>query len=240
MYIFLGLGGGRFVLAFLRLSGLAFNVSQCVPHVTLLRVGWCVLLCHPCETVIEAKRSVMNELSPVLQLDESEPEESLKNYVPECYHGYLNMFTEKEAILLPLHQLWDHVVTLIPNAPPSISCRVLPSVPQRKSSKQSILRNKKTLALSENQSPHTQYPFSTSRKRMGVTALHSIIGKSMLSWSKTSSPSLVLTLLSRVCVEWYSLVNLISATAIGTFETVMKWRTLWHLKQPEGSMPQEL
>jgi hypothetical protein len=78
------------------------------------------------ETVIEAKRSVMNELSPVLWLDEPEPEESLKNYVPECYHGYLDMFTEKEAIPLPLHRPWDHVVTLIPDAPPSIFCKVYP------------------------------------------------------------------------------------------------------------------
>jgi hypothetical protein len=56
------------------------------------------------ETVIEAKRSVMNKLSPVLQLDKPEPEESLKNYVPECYYGYLDVFTKKEAILLLLHQ----------------------------------------------------------------------------------------------------------------------------------------
>jgi hypothetical protein len=55
------------------------------------------------ETIMEAKRSVMNELSPVLQLDEPEPEESLRNYVPERYHGYLDVFTRKEAIPLPLH-----------------------------------------------------------------------------------------------------------------------------------------
>jgi hypothetical protein len=55
------------------------------------------------ETVIEAKRSVMNELSPVLRLDKPELEESLRNYVPECYHGYLDVFTEKEAIPLPPH-----------------------------------------------------------------------------------------------------------------------------------------
>jgi hypothetical protein len=78
------------------------------------------------ETVMEAKRSVMNELSPVPQLDEPEPEESLKNYVLEHYYGYLDMFTEKEAIPLPPHRPWDHVVTLIPDAPPSISCRVYP------------------------------------------------------------------------------------------------------------------
>ena len=33
---------------------------------------------------------------------------------------------EKEAIPLPPHQPWDHVVTLTPDAPPSISCRVYP------------------------------------------------------------------------------------------------------------------
>jgi hypothetical protein len=78
------------------------------------------------ETVIEAKRSVMNELSPVLWLDEPEPEELLRNYAPERYHSYLDVFTEKEAIPLPPHRPWDHVVTLIPDAPPSISCKVYP------------------------------------------------------------------------------------------------------------------
>jgi hypothetical protein len=78
------------------------------------------------KTVIEAKRSVINKLSPVLRLDEPEPEELLRNYVPEHYHGYLDVFTEKEAIPLPPHWPWDHVVTLIPDAPPSISCRVYP------------------------------------------------------------------------------------------------------------------
>jgi hypothetical protein len=78
------------------------------------------------ETTMEAKRSVMNKLSPVLRLDEPEPEKSLENYVPERYHGYLDVFTEKEAIPLPPHRPWDHVVTLIPDTPPSISCKVYP------------------------------------------------------------------------------------------------------------------
>jgi hypothetical protein len=78
------------------------------------------------ETIIEAKRSVMNELSPVQRLDEPEPEKSLENYVPKRYHGYLDVFTEKEAIPLPPHRPWDHVVTLVPDAPPSISYKVYP------------------------------------------------------------------------------------------------------------------
>jgi hypothetical protein len=55
------------------------------------------------ETTMEAKRSVMNELSPVLRLDKPESEKSLRNYVPERYHSYLDVLTEKEAIPLPLH-----------------------------------------------------------------------------------------------------------------------------------------
>jgi hypothetical protein len=54
------------------------------------------------ETVMKARKTVLNELSPLLGLDEPEPEKLLKDYVPECYHGYLDVFTEKEAIpLLP-------------------------------------------------------------------------------------------------------------------------------------------
>ena len=56
------------------------------------------------ETVMEAKKLVMNKLSLRLWLDEPEPKELLKDYVPECYHGYLDVFTEKEAIPLPPHQ----------------------------------------------------------------------------------------------------------------------------------------
>jgi hypothetical protein len=78
------------------------------------------------ETVMEARKTVVNKLSPLLRLDEPDPEKSLKDYVPEHYHGYLDIFTEKEAIPLPPHRPWDHVVTLTPDTPPSISCRVYP------------------------------------------------------------------------------------------------------------------
>jgi hypothetical protein len=55
------------------------------------------------ETVIEARKTVINELSPLLWLNEPDPEKSLKDYVPEHYHRYLDVFTEKEAIPLLLH-----------------------------------------------------------------------------------------------------------------------------------------
>jgi hypothetical protein len=55
------------------------------------------------ETVMEARKTVVNELSPLLWLDKPDPEKSLKDYVRERYHGYLDVFTEKEAIPLPLH-----------------------------------------------------------------------------------------------------------------------------------------
>ena len=54
------------------------------------------------ETVMEARKTVVNELSLLLRLDEPDPEKSLKDYVLERYHEYLDVFTEKEAIpLLP-------------------------------------------------------------------------------------------------------------------------------------------
>jgi hypothetical protein len=56
------------------------------------------------ETVMEARKTVVNELGLLLGLDKPDPEKSLKDYVPEQYHGYLDVFTEKEAIPLPLHR----------------------------------------------------------------------------------------------------------------------------------------
>jgi hypothetical protein len=55
------------------------------------------------KTVMEAKKSVLNKLSLDLWLNEPKPEELLRNYVSEQYHSYLDVFTEKEAIPLPLH-----------------------------------------------------------------------------------------------------------------------------------------
>jgi hypothetical protein len=55
------------------------------------------------ETVMEARKTVVNELSPLLQLNEPNSEKLLKDYIPERYHGYLDVFTEKEAISLPPH-----------------------------------------------------------------------------------------------------------------------------------------
>jgi len=78
------------------------------------------------ETVMEARKTIMNQLNPPLRLDEPDPEKSLKDYVPERHLGYLDVFMEKEAIPLPPHRPWDHVVTLTSDAPPSISCRVYP------------------------------------------------------------------------------------------------------------------
>jgi hypothetical protein len=49
------------------------------------------------ETVMEAKKTVVNKLNPLLRLDEPNPEKSLKDYVPERYHEYLDVFTEKRS-----------------------------------------------------------------------------------------------------------------------------------------------
>jgi hypothetical protein len=119
------------------------------------------------ETTMEAKRSVMNELSPVLWLDEPEPEKLLKDYVPECYHGYLDVFTEKEAIPLPLHRPWDHVVTLVPDAPPSISCKVYPlSRGEEEFQEKYIKEQEDTGLIQKSKSPYST-PIFYIRKKNG-------------------------------------------------------------------------
>jgi len=72
---------------------------------------------------------------------------------------------------------------------------------EKKNSKQSTLRNKKMPVLLKNRNPHTQHLSSTSERRMKATAPYSITEKSMLSQSKMSSPSLILSLLSKECEE---------------------------------------
>ena len=55
------------------------------------------------ETVMEARKTIVKQLNPLLRLDEPNLEKSLKDYVPEHHHDYLDVFTEKEAIPLPPH-----------------------------------------------------------------------------------------------------------------------------------------
>jgi hypothetical protein len=119
------------------------------------------------ETVIEAKRSVMNELSPVLRLNEPETKELLRNYVPECYHSYLDMFTEKEAIPLPPHRPWDHVVTLVPDAPPSISCKVYPLSHGEEEFQEKYIKEQKDAGLIQKLKSPYSTPVFYIRKKNG-------------------------------------------------------------------------
>jgi len=56
------------------------------------------------ETVMEVRKAIINELSPLLWLNKPDSKESLKEYILEHYHGCLDVFTEKEAIPLLPHQ----------------------------------------------------------------------------------------------------------------------------------------
>jgi hypothetical protein len=78
------------------------------------------------EYVMNIRKVETKEPNLLIMLKKPESEKSLKDMIPEWYHEYLDVFSEKEAIPLPLHCLWDHVVKLVPDAPPSISCRVYP------------------------------------------------------------------------------------------------------------------
>jgi hypothetical protein len=73
---------------------------------------------------MEAREAVIQQLEPPINLDPLE--KPLSKTIPNWCHTYLNIFTEKEAIPLPLHRLWDHHVRLTPDALPSIFCKVYP------------------------------------------------------------------------------------------------------------------
>jgi hypothetical protein len=49
------------------------------------------------ETVIEARKAIINELSPLLWLDEPDPEKLLKDYVPELVLSWLRAKVPKMA-----------------------------------------------------------------------------------------------------------------------------------------------
>jgi hypothetical protein len=56
------------------------------------------------ETAMKANRLVINKLGSLLWPGEPIPEKPLKDYVPEHYHRYLDIFTKKEAIPLLPHR----------------------------------------------------------------------------------------------------------------------------------------
>jgi len=133
----------------------------------------------------------------------------LKNYVPEHYHRYLDVFTEKEAIPLPLHQSWDHVITLTPDAPPSISCRVYLLSCGEEEFQVKYIKEQEDASLIQKLKSLYSTPSFTLKRRMGVIVQYSTIERLTLSQSKMSSPSLKLTRLLKKCMKWYSSVNLI-------------------------------
>jgi hypothetical protein len=56
------------------------------------------------EIFMEAKEAVtQGPAPPELVLNLPKPEKTIKDYIPPYYHGYLNVFMEKEAIDLPQH-----------------------------------------------------------------------------------------------------------------------------------------
>jgi hypothetical protein len=73
---------------------------------------------------MEAREAIIQQPEPPINLDP--PEKSLSKIIPNWCHKYLDVFTEKEAIPLPLHRPWDHHVKLTPDTPPSIFYKVYP------------------------------------------------------------------------------------------------------------------
>jgi len=176
------------------------------------------------ETVMEARRTVVKELSPLLRLDEPDPKKSLKDYVPERYHRYLDVFTEKEAIPLPPHQPWDHVVTLTPNAPPSISCRVYPLSRREEEFQAKYIKEQEDASLiRKSKSPYSTPVFYIKKKNGSYRPIFDYRKINAITVKDVFPLPRIDTIIEGMhSTEWYSSVNSIYATVIGTFATARK------------------
>ena len=46
--------------------------------------------------------------------------------VPSVYHQYGKVFSDEESTRFPEPQPWDHTIDLLPEAPPTLNCKVYP------------------------------------------------------------------------------------------------------------------
>ncbi|KAJ3533934.1 hypothetical protein NMY22_g7130 [Coprinellus aureogranulatus] len=59
----------------------------------------------------------------------SKPVKTFEEMVPPWYRQHAHVFSEKESERLPEHQLWDHAIDFLPDAPPTLRTKVYPMSP---------------------------------------------------------------------------------------------------------------
>jgi hypothetical protein len=78
---------------------------------------------NECDTVTIGKVTTATELA-IQALDQTKC--TWQEQVPEPYHQFSRVFSDKESQRFPESKPWDHTIDLLPNAPPMLDCKVYP------------------------------------------------------------------------------------------------------------------
>jgi hypothetical protein len=69
----------------------------------------------------------------------SKKEQTWEELVPEQYHKFSSIFSEKDSERFPGPRKWDHAIDLKANVPTSIDCCVYPLSPKEKEEQKEFL-----------------------------------------------------------------------------------------------------
>ena len=75
------------------------------------------------ETVTIGKATTATELT-IQALDHTK--HTWQEQVPEPYHRFSRVFSDEESQTFPESKPWDHAIDLLPDAPPTLDCKVYP------------------------------------------------------------------------------------------------------------------
>jgi hypothetical protein len=75
------------------------------------------------DTVTIGKVTTATELA-IQALDHTK--HTWQEQVPEPYHWFSRVFSDEESQRFPESKSWDHAIDLLPDAPPTLDCKVYP------------------------------------------------------------------------------------------------------------------
>ena len=67
-------------------------------------------------------------------------EQIWQEQVPKQYHKYGKVFSEQEAQRFPQSRPWNHAIQLLPDAPPTLDCKVYPLAPMEQEALDKFLK----------------------------------------------------------------------------------------------------
>jgi hypothetical protein len=85
--------------------------------------------------------------------------------LPLQYQHLADIFNESAATCLPDRQPWDHVIMLLPNAPPTINCKIYPMTAMEDQALDEFIDEQlKKGYICPSKSPHTSSFFFIKKK----------------------------------------------------------------------------